>query len=52
MEVVSKVSVEFPETRKFMDEKLEHKCSKENVFIEEFSLTSQANIFLLCSVRL
>ena len=52
MEVLNEVFVEFQETKKFIDEKLEHTCSKENTSLEEvtyFSLTRQANIFC-CAV--
>ena len=48
MKVLNKVSIEFPVTKEFIDEKLEQKCSEENISIKEvtyFSLTSQANIF-------
>ena len=52
MEVFNKVLVEFPETKEFMDEKLEQKYSKENISIKEvisFSLTSQVDTFY-CAV--
>ena len=56
MEVLHEVSVTFTETKEFIDEKLEQKCSKENISVKEvicFSLTRlEANIFLLCSVKL
>ena len=32
---VFEVFVEFPETKEFIDQKLEEKCSKENISIEE-----------------
>ena len=32
---VFEVFVEFPETKGFIDQKLEEKCSKENISIEE-----------------
>ena len=43
MEVVHEVSVEFPETKDFINKKLEQKCFKEKTSVEEviyFSLTS------------
>lgn len=44
IEVLKEMSVEIPETKEFIDEKIEQKCSKENISIEEvifFSLTRQ-----------
>ena len=51
MEVLNKVSVESPETKEFIDQKLQQKYFRGNISIEEvtFSLTSQSNIFY-CAV--
>ena len=51
MEVLNKVSVESPETKEFIDQKLQQKYFRGNITIEEvtFSLTSQSNIFY-CAV--
>lgn len=37
MEVLNKVSVEFPDTKGFTEERLYQKHSKENIFIEEIT---------------
>ena len=34
-EALNEVSVEFPETKQFIEENLEQKCLKENVLVEE-----------------
>ena len=42
MEVLNEASIEFPDTNEVIDGKLEQKCSKENISLEEviyFSLT-------------
>ena len=60
MEVLNEVSVEFPGTKQFIEKRLEHKCSKENISIEEVicfffdnprSKELAQQTFLLCSVR-
>ena len=35
LKVLNEVSVEFPETKEFIDQKLEEKCSKENISIDQ-----------------
>ena len=35
LEVLNEVSVEFPETKQFLEEHLEQKCLKENISVEE-----------------
>ena len=35
LEVLQKVSVEFPETKQFTEEHLEQKCLKENISVKE-----------------
>ena len=35
MEVLSEVSVTFPDTKDFIDEKLEQKCAKKYIPVEE-----------------
>ena len=35
LEVLNEVKVEFPETKKFIEERLEQKCAKENISVEE-----------------
>ena len=54
MEVLRELSVTYPETKESIDEKLENKCSKEHISVEEeiyFSLTTlEANIFY-CATR-
>ena len=54
MGVLYEVSVEFPKTKEFIDEKLEQKCSKENISKEKviyFSLISQAICGNFCIVQ-
>ena len=42
LEVLKKVSIEFLETKRFIDDHLEQKCLKENIPIKEgFFLTNQ-----------
>ena len=43
IKVLKEMSVEIPETKEFIDEKIEQKCSKENISIEVifFSMTRQ-----------
>lgn len=54
MEVLRELSVTYPETKESIDEKLENKCSKEHISVEEViysSLTTlEANIFY-CATR-
>ena len=43
MDILIEVSVEFPETKEFLQEHLKQKCLKENILVEKviyFSLTS------------
>ena len=43
MKVLDEVKVQFPETKKFISERIEQECSKENIPVEEliFLFTSQ-----------
>ena len=54
MEVLHEVSVTFSETKEFIDEKLEPKCFKENISVEEviFFDKLRSEHFFLCSLRL
>ena len=50
IEVLNDVSIEFPETMEFINEKLDQICSKESISTEEvFYLKSQAKIFIMPS---
>ena len=42
--VLDEVKVQFPETKEFMEERLEKECLKENISVEEV-------IFLLTSLK-
>lgn len=35
IEVLHEVSVEFPDTKEFIEERVEQKCLKENISVEE-----------------
>ena len=35
LEVLNGVTAEFPETKEFIEERLEQKCAKENISVEE-----------------
>ena len=43
VKVLDEVKVQFPETKKFISERIEQECSKENIPVEEliFLFTSQ-----------
>ena len=58
MEFLNEVSIEFPETKEFIEERLEHKYSEENISQEEviylfiyLFYEPRSNNFLLHNIR-